>query len=136
MHLHHVGQLVAAYDEALELHRDVLGMPVVGTQRVSAGVRLAVLDAGNCQMHLIGRDDCRGDPIDDLLDALLESSPYHLAYAVDDIVAAMDRVRAAGYDLLTDDPEDGLGPYRRAFVHPGAPSIPFEFVEPLGSAEE
>lgn len=35
-----------------------------------------------------------------------------------------------GLDFLGDPPEEGLGPYRRAFVAPaGHVGIPFEFVE-------
>jgi hypothetical protein len=45
-------------------------------------------------------------------------------------IAAMVDAERAGLSFLGDSPDDGLGPYRRAFVAPeGHVGVPFEFVE-------
>jgi hypothetical protein len=49
---------------------------------------------------------------------------------VDDLATTMADAEALGLSFLGDPPEEGLGPYRRAFVAPaGHVGIPFEFVE-------
>lgn len=128
--LHHVGQIVDDYEAALAFYRDVLGVRVLGTDDVDGKVRLAFTELPDCQVHLIARER-RGSSMDELLDALLDVSPYHVAYTVSDIEAAIERVETAGYEMYDTEPVSGLGPYRRAFAHPATtPGVPFEFIEP------
>jgi threonine dehydrogenase-like Zn-dependent dehydrogenase len=78
----------------------------------------------------IGREQ-RGSPADALLDAVGRRSAAHVAFRAPDLAAAMADAGVVGPALLGDSPEDGLGPYRRAFLaaesHVG---IPFGPVEP------
>ncbi|MFM7719145.1 MAG: VOC family protein [Actinomycetota bacterium] len=45
---------------------------------------------------------------------------HHLAYRVDDLRAALDRLRAEGARLVDEEPRPGSRGTRIAFVHPKA----------------
>ena len=130
MDLHHVGQLFDAdFDAAVALYRDTLGLSLRGT--TDGSVRVAFFVTSSAELHLLVRES-RGSPADPLLDAIRARSAAHVAFEVLDLEAAIAGAADAGLSLLGDPPEDGLGPYRRAFVDPGGHAgIPFEFVEPV-----
>lgn len=91
---------------------------------------MAFFETPSAALHLIVREQ-RGSPADALLNAVGRSSAAHIAFEVPDLAVAMADARAAGLSFLGDPPEDGLGPYRRAFVAPeGHVGVPLEFVEP------
>jgi methylmalonyl-CoA/ethylmalonyl-CoA epimerase len=43
---------------------------------------------------------------------------HHVAFAVDDLEAALTRLRADGAELIDQSPRRGLGGHLIAFVHP------------------
>lgn len=93
-------------------------------------VRVAFFETPSAEFHLVVRE-ARGSPADPLLDTIGRYSAAHVAFAVDDLAAAVADAAEAGLSFLGDPPEEGLGPYRRAFVAPDEHvGIPFEFVEP------
>jgi methylmalonyl-CoA epimerase len=56
---------------------------------------------------------------------------HHVAYAVEDIEAALEQLRAAGLRLIDDTPRVGILNSRVAFLHPGAlGGVLTEIVEP------
>lgn len=111
------------------MYRDLLGVDVLTVNDTDEPVRIAFLELPSNQVHLISRE-ARGSDIDELLDDLLAVSPYHVAYTVSDIHAAVECFEDAGLEMYTPEPERGLGPYLRAFADPKAiPGVPFEFVE-------
>lgn len=150
--VHHVGQVVEDFEAALSLYTDVLGATVFEQRDVTAGdegnggtaengtgndpgdpndpaVRMAFTEVPGYQVHLIARER-RGTDIDSLLDSLLAVSPYHVAYAVPDMVEAIARTEEADFAMYDTEPVSGLGPYERAFADPeSVPGVPFEFVE-------
>jgi catechol 2,3-dioxygenase-like lactoylglutathione lyase family enzyme len=127
MDIHHVGQLVDAdFDAAVTFYRD-LGLDLRET--TDGPVRVAFFVTDSAEFHLIVREE-RGSAADPLLDAVARYDAAHVAFAVDDLATAMVDAERAGLSFLGDPPEDGLGPYRRAFVAPeGHVGVPFEFVE-------
>lgn len=126
--LHHVGQVVHAdFADAVAFYEATLGRPPRGT--TDGAVRVAFFETPSAELHLIVRES-RGSGIDGLLDRLLDRSTAHLAFAVPDLEAAMTDATDRGLSFLGDPPEEGLGPYRRAFVDPDHLGVPFEFVEP------
>lgn len=129
MDIHHVGQLVdAEFESAVGFYRDTLGLPLRET--TDGPVRVAFFDLSSVEFHLIVREE-RGSPADELLDAVGRRSAAHVAFEVNDLAAAMADAADAGLQFVGDPPEDGLGPYRRAFVAPEAHvGVPFEFVAP------
>jgi len=127
MGIHHVGQLLDAdFDESVVFYRD-LGLDRGET--TGGPVRVAFFETDSAEFHLIGREE-RGSAADPLLDAVARYDAAHVAFAVDDLAATMVDAERAGLPFLGVPPEDGLGPYRRAFVAPaGHVGISFEFVE-------
>jgi hypothetical protein len=104
-----------------------LGLDLRGTTEGS--VKVAFFETGSAEFHLIVREE-RGSVADDLLDAIGRYDAAHVAFEVDDLAVTMVDAERMGLDFLGDPPEEGLGPYRRAFVAPaGHVGIPFEFVE-------
>jgi methylmalonyl-CoA/ethylmalonyl-CoA epimerase len=58
---------------------------------------------------------------------------HHVAYAVDDIDAALERVKAAGLRLIDEQPRKGIRGSRVAFLHPKSTAgVLTEIVEPAG----
>ena len=129
MDLHHVGQLVdAEFESAVGFYRDTLGFRLRET--TDGPVRVAFFELPSAEFHLIVREE-RGSPADELLDTIGRRSAAHVAFEVDDLAAAMANAADAGLQFIGDPPEDGLGPYRRAFVAPeGHVGVPFELVAP------
>jgi catechol 2,3-dioxygenase-like lactoylglutathione lyase family enzyme len=64
---------------------------------------------------------------------LLDVGEGHVAYAVDDIDATLERVAAAGIELIDAEPRTGIRDSRVAFLHPRSTGgVLTEIVEPAG----
>ena len=58
---------------------------------------------------------------------------HHIAYAVEDIDTALERVKAAGLRLIDEQPRRGIRGSRVAFLHPKSTGgVLTEIVEPAG----
>jgi methylmalonyl-CoA/ethylmalonyl-CoA epimerase len=58
---------------------------------------------------------------------------HHVAYAVDDIDATLQRIAAAGLSLIDSEPRVGIRDSRVAFLHPRSTGgVLTEIVEPAG----
>ncbi len=115
----HVGVAVEDMDGALALYRDSLGMSLAHRETVEQqGVDAALLDIGEGHVELLaplGPDTPVGK-------YLAKRGPgiHHVAYAVDDIDAELDRLREAGLRLIDETPRVGIRNSRVAFLHPAA----------------
>ena len=116
----HLGIAVRSLREGLELYEKALGMAVSLRETVeSEGVHVAMLPAGSST----------GSPSIELLEASNESSTvarfvalrgpglHHVALRVDDLSAAVDRMKSGGYRVLHE-PRIGAGGHEYVFVHP------------------
>jgi len=126
----HVGVAVEEMDAALELYRDSLGLPLAHREIVEEqGVDAALLDVGEGHVELLaplGPDTPVGKYLQRRGPGL-----HHVAYAVADIDAELDRLRGAGLRLIDETPRTGIRNSRVAFVHPGAlGGVLTEIVEP------
>ena len=126
----HVGVAVEDIDGALALYRDTLGMPLVHREVVEAqGVDAALLDVGDGHVELLqplGPDTPVGK-------FLARNGPglHHVAYAVDDIDAALASLTQAVVRLFDERPRTGIRNTLVAFVHPKATgSVLTEIVQP------
>src|SRR6202008_2159938 len=126
----HIGVAVDDLEAALALYRDTLGMPLVHRETVAEqGVEAALLDVGEGHVELLaplGPDTAVGK-------FLARSGPglHHVAYAVDDIDAALPRLAPAGIDLIDAEPRVGIRESRVAFLHPRSTGgVLTEIVEP------
>lgn len=117
----HLGIAVAKLEDALPFWRDQLGMELVGIEIVaSEKVRVAILRP-------------QGDPSGsrvELLEPTAQDSPiarhlekrgpglHHVAMKVDDLVARMAALAAAGKPAMDTAPRRGAGGCMVTFLHP------------------
>ena len=119
MKIDHIGIATEGIDDALRFWRDALGLEVKHTEVVEEqGVRVAMLPAGEPRIELLeptGPDS----PVAKFLE---KRGPgiHHVAVRVDDIRAALARLKAGGARLIDEEPRVGAGGYLVAFVHPSA----------------
>jgi methylmalonyl-CoA/ethylmalonyl-CoA epimerase len=130
----HVGVAVSDLDAATALYERTLGMPMAHRERVeSQGVEAALLDIGDGHVELLqplGADTAVGKFIERRGEGL-----HHVAYAVDDIEATLERLRGAGLELIDEQPRVGIRGSRVAFLHPKATgNVLTEIVEPAEEA--
>src|SRR5579875_3891471 len=128
--LDHTGIAVPDLDESIPFYRDVMGMPLVHREKLAEqGVEAALLDVGDSHVELIAPlgPDCG------VARFLERRGPglHHVAYRVDDIVAALASLSAAGARLIDERPRAGIRGSLVAFLHPSATGgVLTEIVEP------
>jgi methylmalonyl-CoA/ethylmalonyl-CoA epimerase len=115
--LDHVGIAVADLGAALAFYRDALGLEVDAPEDVpSQRVRAHVVPAGASALELLEAtaDD---SPIAKFI-ATRGPGLHHITLRVDDIRAALDRLKARGVRLIDETPRPGAHGSLVAFVHP------------------
>jgi methylmalonyl-CoA/ethylmalonyl-CoA epimerase len=111
----HIGIAVEAIAESLPFFRDVLGLPEA-TLEDSDGARIAGFTAGESLVELLEPDD----PTSPIARFLAKRGPgiHHICFSVDDLDATLERCRAAGIQLIDEEPRPGAEGKRIAFLHP------------------
>jgi methylmalonyl-CoA epimerase len=125
----HIGIAVHSLDESLEFYRDALGFePKARVTVPQEKVRVAMLPAGEPRIELLEAtsDD---SPIARFL-AKRGEGLHHIAMQVADLDAAVERLKAAGHRLVTDQIRTGAEGYRYIFIHPkSAHGVLLELIE-------
>ena len=126
----HVGVAVSDLDAAVGLYEGTFGMPVAHRETVeSQGVEAVLLDVGDGHVELLrplGPDTPVGRFVERGGEGL-----HHVAYAVEDIDAALAELKERGVELIDSEPRTGIRNSRVAFVHPKATGrVLTEIVEP------
>jgi methylmalonyl-CoA/ethylmalonyl-CoA epimerase len=117
--IHHVGVAVSDLDEAIATYARLFG--AVLEQRAAIdehGVEAAFLQVGTDRVELVaavGEDT----PVGRFL-ATRGPGMHHVAFEVDDVVATLRELAAAGAELIDETPRRGLLGLEIAFVHPDA----------------
>jgi methylmalonyl-CoA/ethylmalonyl-CoA epimerase len=126
----HIGVAVQDLDGAVRLYEENFKMPVVHRETVeSFGVEAVLLDVGDGHVELLFPLSS-DSPVGKFLTSRGEGL-HHVAYAVDDIDAALDGVREAGLQLIDEQPRVGIRQSRVAFLHPRSTGgVLTELVEP------
>jgi len=126
----HIGVAVEDIDAALELYAGIFEMTVAHRETVeSQGVEAALLDVGDGHVELLrplGPETAVGK-------FLARKGPglHHVAYAVDDIDAALRQLASAGLELIDSEARVGIRESRVAFLHPRSTGgVLTEIVEP------
>jgi methylmalonyl-CoA/ethylmalonyl-CoA epimerase len=127
MHLDHVG---IATDDATALadRYSTLFEVTVAHEETFDGMVVVFLAVGEGYLELL-------EPLSEdgaIAEYLDEHGPglHHLAMATDDIEAALDRARAAGVDLVDEEPRAGAWGHQVAFLHPASTGgVLVEFVQ-------
>lgn len=131
--LDHIGIAVDDLDAALAFYSDALGLEVDATEDVpSQGVRAHFVRVGSAALEL--------------LEATTDESPirrfvtrrgagiHHITLRVDDIAAALARLKARGVRLIDETPREGAEGALVAFVHPsGAHGVLVELKQERGA---
>ena len=117
-------------DAGIALYERTFAMPLAHRERVeSQGVEAALLDVGDGHVELLAPlspDTVVGKFIERRGEGL-----HHVAYAVDDIDAALGHLKQEGVELIDAEPRRGIRNSRVAFLHPKATgSVLTEIVEP------
>ena len=126
----HVGVAVSDLDAGIALYEHTLGMSLAHRERVeSQGVEAVLLDVGEGHVELLcplGPETVVGRFIERRGEGL-----HHVAYAVDDIDATLQRLKAADVKLIDEQARAGIRGSRVAFLHPKATGgVLTEIVEP------
>ncbi len=117
--LNHVAIAVPDLAAASAVYRDVLGARISAPRALPEhGVTVVFVDTGNSKVELL-------EPLggNSPIAAFLEKSPsggmHHICYEVDDLLAARDRLKAAGARVLGDgEPKTGAHGRPVLFLHP------------------
>ena len=119
MKINHLGIATKGIDDALAFWADALGLENVHTETVEdQKVRVAMLPIGESRVELLEptSDD---SPISKFLE---KRGPgiHHIAVEVDDIEAALARLKDQGMRLIDEAPRIGAEGCLVAFVHPSS----------------
>lgn len=117
--LNHVAIAVPDIAAASATYRDTLGAVVTEPQALpDHGVTVVFIDLGNTKVELLEPLGA-GSPIAAFLEKNPAGGMHHVCYEVDDIVAARDRLAAAGARVLGDgEPKVGAHGKPVLFLHP------------------
>ena len=128
----HIGIAVEDIDAGIELYEKSFGMELGLRETVEGqGVEAALLNVGDGHIELMaptGPDT----PVGKFL-AKRGAGMHHVAYAVDDIDTTLERLSAAGIELIDARARVGIGGSRVAFLQPRSTGrVLTEIVEPPG----
>lgn len=118
--LNHVALAVPALADAVARYRDMLGATVSEPQALPEhGVTVVFVELDNTKIELL-EPLGEGSPIAAFLAKNPKGGMHHVCYEVTDILAARDRLAAAGARVLGDG-EPKIGAHGRpvVFIHPG-----------------
>jgi methylmalonyl-CoA/ethylmalonyl-CoA epimerase len=129
----HIGVAVEDIDAAIDLYEQSFEMKLAHRETVeSQGVEAVLLGVGDGHVELLrplGEETAVGKFI-----ARKGAGLHHVAYAVDDIDETLEKVRAAGIELIDSEPRVGIRGSRVAFLHPRSTGgVLTEIVEPAGT---
>ena len=119
--LYHVAIAVRNLDEAERLYEKALGLKVAHREVVEdQGVRTSMLvpEKGGTAVELLEPLDGES-PISKFLEKRGEGI-HHICFLVDDIEAALERLKKDGVKLIDEKPRPGSYHSRVAFIHPKA----------------
>jgi methylmalonyl-CoA/ethylmalonyl-CoA epimerase len=126
----HIGIAVSDLDAAVQLYGGPFDMAEQHRETVEEqGVEAILLEVGEGHIELI-RPLSEDSGVAKFI-AKNGEGMHHVAYQVDDIDAALEKVREAGLRLIDEKPRTGIRGSRVAFLHPKSTGgVLTEIVEP------
>jgi methylmalonyl-CoA epimerase len=117
--LDHIGIAVSNIEDALAFYRDALGLQIEQPEDVpSQRVRVHFIPAGESALELL-----EGTADDSPIEKYLQKRGpglHHITLRVDDIRAALARLKARGVRLIDETPREGAHGSLVAFIHPSS----------------
>lgn len=115
--IEHIGIAVKDLDLAIGKYENLLGSPCYKKEEVkSQKVVTAFFKTGPNKIELLGSTS-EESPIAKFI-AKRGEGIHHIAFAVEDIHAEMERLKAEGFRLLNEEPVHGADNKLICFVHP------------------
>jgi methylmalonyl-CoA/ethylmalonyl-CoA epimerase len=119
VNVHHIGIAVDDLDAAVARYAALFGATVEHRATVDdQGVEAASVHVGDSRIELL-RPLGPETPVGKFL-AKRGPGMHHIAFAVDDVAAELERLRADGVPLIDETPRLGLFGLQVAFIHPEA----------------
>jgi methylmalonyl-CoA epimerase len=119
MKINHLGIATKGIDEALKFWEDALGLENVHTEIVEdQKVRVAMLPIGDTRIELL-EPTSEDSPITKFLEKR-GGGIHHIAVEVEDINAALMKLKQQGARLIDENPRVGAEGCLVAFVHPSS----------------
>ena len=116
-HIEHIGIAVANLEEAIPFYEKVLGLECYAIEEVKdQKVKTAFFKVGQTKIELLESTDPEG-PIGKFVEKPGGGMP-HMAFAVEDVQAALNDASAAGCQLIDKAPRGGAEGLRIGFLHP------------------
>ena len=115
--IEHIGVAVQDIEVSNKLFTKILGTPPYKSENVaSEGVVTSFFQLGDNKIELVASID-QDSPISKYLSSHKEGI-HHIAFAVEDIVKEMKRLKNEGIRLLNDTPKIGADNKMICFLHP------------------
>lgn len=133
--IEHIGIAVSSLDKAIPLYEALLNTPCYKTEEVaSEHVKTAFFRTGPNKIELLESLDPEG--VIAKFIAKKGEGLHHMAFEVTDIYAEMERLKAAGFELLNEQPKQGADNKLVCFVHPkGTNGVLVELCQERGKEE-
>ena len=116
-HIEHIGIAVASLETAIPYYETLLGTKCYATEEVAdQRVKTAFFKVGQTKIELLESTDPEG-PIGKFLE---KKGPgvHHIAFAVDDVNAALQQANDAGIQLIDKQGRKGAEGLTIGFLHP------------------
>ena len=116
-HIEHIGIAVANLEEAIPFYEKVLGLECYAIEKKKKKkVKTAFFKVGQTKIELLESTDPEG-PIGKFVEKT-GGGMHHMAFAVEDVQAALNDASAAGCQLIDKAPRGGAEGLRIGFLHP------------------
>ncbi|MGH2537178.1 MAG: methylmalonyl-CoA epimerase [Candidatus Promineifilaceae bacterium] len=115
----HIAIVVPDLDDAMSFWVEALGLPLAHVEHVGdQDVDVAFLPSGESEIELLEPAGLESG----VARYLERHGPglHHICFEVDDIEAMLARLKAAGIQLIDEEPTIGTGGKKIAFIHPKA----------------
>jgi methylmalonyl-CoA/ethylmalonyl-CoA epimerase len=113
----HIGIAVRSIEKTSELLSNMLGLKVAGEENVEEQkVKVAFLPLGDSELELLESTSPEG-PIARFIEKKGEGI-QHIAFRVDNIKKALEKLKKEGVRLIDEKPRYGAGGAKIAFLHP------------------
>ncbi|MBE3113524.1 MAG: methylmalonyl-CoA epimerase [Actinobacteria bacterium] len=113
----HIGIAVRSIEKTSELFSNILGLKVAGEEIVEEQkVKVAFLSLGDSELELLESTSPEG-PIARFIEKKGEGI-QHIAFRVDNIEEALEKLKKEGVRLIDEKPRYGAGGAKIAFLHP------------------
>ncbi len=115
--IEHIGIAVKDLNHSNELFKKLFGKPAYKLEEVaSEGVRTSFFESGPNKIELLEGTN-ENSPITKFIEKKGEGI-HHIAFAVDDIVSEIARLKEEGFIVLNETPKKGADNKLVAFLHP------------------